>query len=66
MVPSIAMWHNTIEHQSFVCTLFNGQAILLDPYIGPYQVLPTIQWLKKIHIKSKEIQITVASTTTAT
>ena len=31
--------NNLIQHKSFVCSLFNCQAILFDPQIGPYQML---------------------------
>ena len=32
--------YNSIEHESFVCTQFKCQAVLFNPWIGPYQVLP--------------------------
>ena len=33
-------FQNSLKHKSFVCTQFKCQAVLFNPLIGPYQVLP--------------------------
>ena len=38
----LPLWfnNNSMSHKSFVCAQFNGQTVLFDPEIRPYQLLP--------------------------